>query len=256
MANKKKRKASAMEPVAAPVAVDTPSSKRGRGRPPKTAAEPKLAEPASAEPAVTASPRPRGRPPRRQGSAPATPSKKSKSEVAAAKPRSSKRLSDAAAQIANPPLGPRVTRGDASGKGSIVAVKGAKGKGNAKARARSSLAAPSTSGISKAKRGRKAGEGKSQSLVANEPDADISHSASEDSKISIPMPAKDVDQSENEEAMDQDGADERNYWLMKAEPESRIEKGTDVKFSIDDLRAAKEPEGWDGVRNPTGKVLR
>jgi hypothetical protein len=37
-----------------------------------------------------------------------------------------------------------------------------------------------------------------------------------------------------------------NYWLMKAEPESRIEKGKDVKFSIDDLRAAKEPEGWDG----------
>ena len=37
-----------------------------------------------------------------------------------------------------------------------------------------------------------------------------------------------------------------NYWLMKAEPESRIEKGKDVKFSIDDLRVAKEPEGWDG----------
>src|SRR5437016_11296732 len=37
-----------------------------------------------------------------------------------------------------------------------------------------------------------------------------------------------------------------SYWLMKAEPESRIEKGKDVKFSIDDLRAAKEPEGWDG----------
>ena len=37
------------------------------------------------------------------------------------------------------------------------------------------------------------------------------------------------------------------YWLMKAEPESRIEKGKDVKFSIDDLEAAKEPEGWDGM---------
>ncbi|KAJ2779000.1 hypothetical protein H4R18_004274 [Coemansia javaensis] len=37
---------------------------------------------------------------------------------------------------------------------------------------------------------------------------------------------------------------------MKAEPESRIVKGVDVKFSIDDLR---EMEGatshWDGVRN-------
>jgi hypothetical protein len=36
------------------------------------------------------------------------------------------------------------------------------------------------------------------------------------------------------------------YWLMKAEPESRIEKGHDVKFSIDDLEAKTEPEAWDG----------
>lgn len=36
------------------------------------------------------------------------------------------------------------------------------------------------------------------------------------------------------------------YWLMKAEPESRIEKGHDVKFSIDDLQQRVEPEGWDG----------
>lgn len=39
----------------------------------------------------------------------------------------------------------------------------------------------------------------------------------------------------------------RQYWLMKAEPESRIENGVDVKFSIDDLAAKKEPEPWDGM---------
>jgi hypothetical protein len=39
---------------------------------------------------------------------------------------------------------------------------------------------------------------------------------------------------------------EIQYWLMKAEPESRIEKGVDVKFSIDDLLAKGEPEEWDG----------
>lgn len=39
---------------------------------------------------------------------------------------------------------------------------------------------------------------------------------------------------------------EVQYWLMKAEPESRIEKGVDVKFSIDDLAAKTESEGWDG----------
>ncbi|KAJ5748796.1 uncharacterized protein N7511_010492 [Penicillium nucicola] len=41
----------------------------------------------------------------------------------------------------------------------------------------------------------------------------------------------------------------RSFWLMKAEPESRMEKGVDVKFSIDDLAAATVPEAWDGVRN-------
>jgi predicted RNA-binding protein with PUA-like domain len=39
-----------------------------------------------------------------------------------------------------------------------------------------------------------------------------------------------------------------SYWLMKAEPESRIEKGVDVKFSIDDLEAAKTVP-WDGRIN-------
>jgi len=41
--------------------------------------------------------------------------------------------------------------------------------------------------------------------------------------------------------------DGKQYWLMKAEPDSRLENGVDVKFSIDDLRNAKEPEGWDGM---------
>ena len=44
------------------------------------------------------------------------------------------------------------------------------------------------------------------------------------------------------------------YWLMKAEPNSRIEKGRDVKFSIDDLQAATVPEAWDGVRNAAGRI--
>ncbi|EHB03548.1 Thymocyte nuclear protein 1 [Heterocephalus glaber] len=41
-----------------------------------------------------------------------------------------------------------------------------------------------------------------------------------------------------------------NYWLMKSEPESRLEKGVDVKFSIEDLKAQpKQTASWDGVRN-------
>ncbi|KAJ2589172.1 hypothetical protein H4R99_007554, partial [Coemansia sp. RSA 1722] len=37
---------------------------------------------------------------------------------------------------------------------------------------------------------------------------------------------------------------------MKAEPESRLVKGIDVKFSIDDLRQMENSTShWDGVRN-------
>ena len=57
-------------------------------------------------------------------------------------------------------------------------------------------------------------------------------------------------ESENVEE-EEDG---KQYWLMKAEPDSRIEKGVDVKFSIDDLMNATEPEGWDGKY--VCKVLR
>ncbi|OAA69625.1 AT DNA binding protein [Cordyceps fumosorosea ARSEF 2679] len=39
------------------------------------------------------------------------------------------------------------------------------------------------------------------------------------------------------------------YWLMKAEPETRMENGHDVRFSIDDLRAKTRPEGWDARNN-------
>ncbi|KAJ3212133.1 Thymocyte nuclear protein 1 [Entophlyctis luteolus] len=40
----------------------------------------------------------------------------------------------------------------------------------------------------------------------------------------------------------------RQFWLLKAEPESRFERGKDVKFSIQDLRECTV-SCWDGVRN-------
>jgi predicted RNA-binding protein with PUA-like domain len=43
---------------------------------------------------------------------------------------------------------------------------------------------------------------------------------------------------------------EFRHWLMKSEPDSRMEKGVEMKFSFNDL---KESDGsracWDGVRN-------
>ncbi|VDC04090.1 unnamed protein product [Peniophora sp. CBMAI 1063] len=42
------------------------------------------------------------------------------------------------------------------------------------------------------------------------------------------------------------------YWLMKAEPDSRVVKGKDVKFSVDDFEEAKTT-AWEGVRNHQAK---
>ncbi|KAI9762800.1 MAG: hypothetical protein M4579_000152 [Chaenotheca gracillima] len=57
------------------------------------------------------------------------------------------------------------------------------------------------------------------------------------------------DKAATEETPQSDTGYGKQYWLMKAEPESRLESGVDVAFSIDDLKAAKEPEGWDARNN-------
>ena len=76
-----------------------------------------------------------------------------------------------------------------------------------------------------------------------------------DSNLSVSIPkkqkgAKSEEQTEQDVEADasqeQDENDQFSYWLMKAEPESRIEKGVDVKFSIDDLKNKEAPEAWDG----------
>jgi hypothetical protein len=51
-------------------------------------------------------------------------------------------------------------------------------------------------------------------------------------------------------------ATERQYWLMKAEPETRMVGDKDVAFSIDHLAAKTEPEPWDGkslIRTPISR---
>lgn len=45
----------------------------------------------------------------------------------------------------------------------------------------------------------------------------------------------------------------RQYWLMKAEPNTRLENGIDISFSIDDLASKTVPEPWDGIRNHMAK---
>ncbi|KAK7966799.1 uncharacterized protein PG986_001076 [Apiospora aurea] len=53
----------------------------------------------------------------------------------------------------------------------------------------------------------------------------------------------------NSGAGSSDPSCEKSYWLLKAEPETRLENGVDVRFSIDDLASRTEPEPWDGIRN-------
>lgn len=97
-----------------------------------------------------------------------------------------------------------------------------KGRG----RPRKSLPAEETRDVSRPKRGR----GRPRKNLAFDGAADTAESQPSSSTESEPK--EDTD---------------RSYWLMKAEPESRLEKGVDVKFSIDDLAAADKPEPWDGV---------
>ncbi|XP_061449007.1 thymocyte nuclear protein 1 [Rhineura floridana] len=57
--------------------------------------------------------------------------------------------------------------------------------------------------------------------------------------------------SKVEVCADQDGSQKvYTHWLLKSEPESRFEKGVDVKFSIEDLKGEpNQTTGWDGIRN-------
>lgn len=49
-------------------------------------------------------------------------------------------------------------------------------------------------------------------------------------------------------------AQRTRHWLMKAEPDTRLERGIDVAFSIDHLAACNVTK-WDGVRNPEARTL-
>ncbi|KXG47056.1 High mobility group, HMG-I/HMG-Y [Penicillium griseofulvum] len=74
-------------------------------------------------------------------------------------------------------------------------------------------------------------------------------------KIPIPNGETETTEPKVKPAVDVIPETGRSFWLMKAEPESRMEKGKDVKFSIEDLAAADAPEPWDGVRNHVAKNL-
>ncbi|KAL9060249.1 MAG: hypothetical protein Q9206_001106 [Seirophora lacunosa] len=72
--------------------------------------------------------------------------------------------------------------------------------------------------------------------------------SSSPSDVASPLRGRDTD-SEISEVYKNDDSDEPSYWLMKAEPTSRIGKRKDVMFSIDDFVNATEPEAWIARNN-------
>ncbi|OCL02019.1 DUF55-domain-containing protein, partial [Glonium stellatum] len=115
--------------------------------------------------------------------------------------------------------------------------------------------------VPKKQRGRPPGSTKSSSTPPTErrgrPKGALNKAKTEISKITAKAskstakakPAKAAGKKAAAPTADAAEDDGPHYWLMKAEPESRIENGQDVKFSIDDLMASDKPEPWDGVRN-------
>ena len=137
---------------------------------------------------------------------------------------------------------PRSTRSSVSGK--IEPAKSTKNAAKAAVDYTTKKPATKTAANVKATEGRKK-RGKSAKTAAKEEEVAVSR---DPSAILVDVPIREklaVDAGAEEEA--EVNGEGPAFWLMKAEPESRIEKGKDVKFSIDDLKSAKEPEAWDGM---------
>ena len=137
---------------------------------------------------------------------------------------------------------PRSTRSSIS-SGKSVPDKPTKNATKASVNGTAKKPAPKTATKAKATDGRK--RGKPAKTITNEEEATAPEERST-VLVDVPFRKKPAENAEAEEEAEVNG-DGPAYWLMKAEPESRIEKGKDVKFSIDDLEAATEPEGWDGM---------
>ena len=99
----------------------------------------------------------------------------------------------------------------------------------------------------KAPKSKKASKTKKSLTPAAEPsEALVGAGSRRSSNVSVEIPKRHDAKSEDEVEPVGEEKGGPSYWLMKAEPESRIEKGKEVKFSIDDLKDATTPEGWDG----------
>ncbi|GAB5587240.1 hypothetical protein Unana1_02140 [Umbelopsis nana] len=83
-------------------------------------------------------------------------------------------------------------------------------------------------------------------------DVDNDSDAKENKSTNKEKKPKGKESVKTDAAHDKSSKNDTEYrcWLMKAEPDSRIVKDKDVKFSIDDLKAMPNSTSqWDGVRS-------
>ena len=222
------------KPKSAPVA-----SGKKRGRPSKTAVAP-------FKPAASQTGKKRGRPAKTDSA----PSKPSSSLTATGKKRGRPSKADSKPTSSSTASGKKRGRPPgALNKSNITEATPSAASKKRKATEAASLATPkkpkATPSETGAKRGRK------PKAAADAPPPKRSKPSGEETAAEADVEA---DEKPTSTAAPARQPGQRLNWLMKAEPESRIEtapsgKKVDIKFSIDDLASRTSPEPWDGIRN-------
>lgn len=214
-------KSTVKKPAAKATATSSTDAPKKRGRPPKSSAP---AAATKAKPDAHEGIKKRGRPPK--GTTSSTAAKVQKN-VPTEGMRSSLRLQSSAA--------PRTSK---VAFAKTTATIPAKASGSGKPRGR-----PPKKSILK--------NGDTADIATADPEAEAVEAKPEKSSKAATAPkgkskAAEAEELNGEDENEEGSGDGPSLWVMKAEPESRMEKGVDVKFSIDDLAAAQEPQGWDG----------
>lgn len=79
---------------------------------------------------------------------------------------------------------------------------------------------------------------------------DLTHNLNDEEKSKQTLSSKLATIDKNTEKKAKKEEINYRFWIMKSEPESRIENGFEMKFGVEDLKASKDQiTHWDGVRN-------
>ena len=115
--------------------------------------------------------------------------------------------------------------------------------------------------IKKKAKGKQKGEAKEELMEKEESHLTVTQKAATQKATMRKGKGKGVTKLPDQEHGEEEGdavepLPQKQFWLMKSEPESRMQKGVNVKFSIEDLQ--NEPDQttcWDGVRSYPGRNI-